>query len=565
MGKINVLPASVINSVKIVENHDPMVDIKEEANFFFNEALQKETHVYLRKSVYDKLKSIELPEGYYLKIMSAYRSLDEQKKRWESKCSELRKQYPDISEEELTIKAKALCADPRAGFGGHQTGGAVDITLCDKHGKDYDMGTQYRSTSAKNRTDNNEISPEQANNRKILFDTLQQLDFANYPIEWWHYSYGDRLWAAYNNKNQCMYGMPGDAEFVNTANLEKNEVSISFSVPKSSDKNQQTYDGELVLNELQGCDTRNLAKIACDMAWNDTLMLLLKTEEQQKEYEQFIKEKTPDLVDRWNQIMEYRPIIIQEAEKVLNKPFSEMSPSDKGQLYDKIDKKMVPLNSWHINFSQLSPDLEKSYETPEDAFYLAAQEYISGAAQRRKGNKDGVREGFWLAIRDKETNGLMGVMAISTKIIKGNLIGHSARFISPDFQRQKIAGTAGFVALDFMYKYLADKEQPNLYKGENKPLFATTCHPFNSASRGLQLHNGANFSQYNAQKHKFEYTTERQTHEQKINSAQTIAWTAKYKGMDISSSTGTDYSLSIREQPNDFSKMILVQKNIDKR
>ena len=88
-------------------------------------------------------------------------------------------------------------------------------------------------------------------------------------------------------------------------------------------------------------------------------------------------------------------------------------------------------------------------------------------------------------LRDKETNGLMGVMAISTKIIKGNLIGHSARFISPDFQRQKIAGTAGFVALDFMYKYLADKEQPNLYKGENKPLFATTCHPFSSASRGL--------------------------------------------------------------------------------
>ena len=29
MGKINVLPASVINSVKIVENHDPMVDIKQ--------------------------------------------------------------------------------------------------------------------------------------------------------------------------------------------------------------------------------------------------------------------------------------------------------------------------------------------------------------------------------------------------------------------------------------------------------------------------------------------------------------------------------------------------------
>ena len=563
MGKINVLPASVINSVKIVENHDPMVDIKEDANFFFNDALQKETHVYLRKSVYEKLKSITLPEGYYFKIMSAYRSLEEQKIRWENKCSELRKKYPNISEEELIIKVKALCADPRAGFGGHQTGGAIDITLCDKHGKDYDMGTDYRSTSPQNRTDSNEIGQEQANNRKILFNTLQQLDFANYPIEWWHYSYGDRLWAAYNNKNQCMYGMPSEQEFVNTADLEKNDISISFSVPK--DEKKQAYEGELVLNELQGCDTRNLAKIACDMAWNDTLLLLLKSDEQQKEYEQFIKEKTPDLTDRWNQIMEYRPIIVAEAEKVLNKPFSEMSTADKSQLYSKIDKKTVPLDCWHINFSQLNPDLGGKYDAPEDAFYSAAQNYILGAAQRRKGNKEGVREGFWLAIRDKETNGLMGVMAISTKIIKGNLIGHSARFISPDFQRKKIAGTAGFVALDFMYKYLADKEQPNLYKGEDKPLFATTCHPFNSASRGLQMHNGADFSQYNAQKHKFEYTTTREAHEQKINQAQAIMWNAQYKGLEISSNTGTKYDLSVRDYKSDASKMILVQKNIDKR
>ena len=33
LGQIEVLPASVINSVKIVENHDPMVDLKDEADF----------------------------------------------------------------------------------------------------------------------------------------------------------------------------------------------------------------------------------------------------------------------------------------------------------------------------------------------------------------------------------------------------------------------------------------------------------------------------------------------------------------------------------------------------
>lgn len=227
LGKIKVLPASVINSVKIVENHDPMVDIKEEKNFFFNEELQKANHVYLRKSVCDKLKSVELPEGYYLKIMSAYRSLDEQKKRWNAKCQEIRAKYPDISQEELIVKVKALCADPRFGFGGHQTGGAIDITLCDKYGNDYDMGTQYRSSSPKIRTDNNELSAEQSYNRQTMLKALDQLDFANYPMEWWHHAYGDRLWAAYKHRNECFYGMPGDEEFANVRLSEQRSGKIS--------------------------------------------------------------------------------------------------------------------------------------------------------------------------------------------------------------------------------------------------------------------------------------------------------------------------------------------------
>ena len=214
LGRISVLPASVINSVEIVENHDLMVDIKDDENFFFGEDLRKQKHVYLRKSVYDKLKEVELPEGYNIKILSAFRSMDEQKKKWVAKCNEMRSKFPDITDEELYTKVRAFCADPRAGFGGHQTGGAVDITLCDKNGNDYDMGTPYRAMSSKSHTDSKEINTEQANNRAILVNVLKQLDFANYPLEWWHHSYGDRLWGAYKKYDKCMYGMPGDEEFL---------------------------------------------------------------------------------------------------------------------------------------------------------------------------------------------------------------------------------------------------------------------------------------------------------------------------------------------------------------
>jgi D-alanyl-D-alanine dipeptidase len=29
----------------------------------------------------------------------------------------------------------------------------------------------------------------------------------NYPAEWWHYSYGDRMWAAYSNRRTAIYGV----------------------------------------------------------------------------------------------------------------------------------------------------------------------------------------------------------------------------------------------------------------------------------------------------------------------------------------------------------------------
>jgi D-alanyl-D-alanine dipeptidase len=32
-------------------------------------------------------------------------------------------------------------------------------------------------------------------NRTILAAATRAADFVNYPLEWWHWSYGDRYWA----------------------------------------------------------------------------------------------------------------------------------------------------------------------------------------------------------------------------------------------------------------------------------------------------------------------------------------------------------------------------------
>lgn len=120
------LLASAINKTEIKENNEPLVDIKENAALFLSESLQAQPNVYLCQSVYARLKKAQalLPENYFLKICSAFRSLKEQEYRWAQKLGQNRREHPNMSAPELERLTKSQVADPRTGFGGHQTGGA---------------------------------------------------------------------------------------------------------------------------------------------------------------------------------------------------------------------------------------------------------------------------------------------------------------------------------------------------------------------------------------------------------------------------------------------------------
>lgn len=48
-------------------------------------------------------------------------------------------------------------------------------------------------------------SPEQAQRRSLLHDLMVAEDFAPFYGEWWHFSYGDREWAAFYNVEKAMY------------------------------------------------------------------------------------------------------------------------------------------------------------------------------------------------------------------------------------------------------------------------------------------------------------------------------------------------------------------------
>lgn len=223
--------------------------------------------------------------------------------------------------------------------------------------------------------------------------------------------------------------------------------------------------------ELKPEDYKEIASIAREMAWNDTINMLLDDGQQEG-----LKNFNPELA-------KYRETIVKQANDVslnlYNKKYDDLSDEEKRniQLCKKISKEIIPEKNWHINFSQIGPDFEKS-----------AQDFVNGAIGRAKYEP---RNGFWLGIKNKKDGKLIGATTISAKALQKDgeeIIGHSGQFIAPEYQRLGYISETKAVMVDFLYKYSA-RQSPPLFSDKAK--FYTTCHALNKGSQALQRKSGA--------------------------------------------------------------------------
>lgn len=174
----------------------------------------------VRKSVAEKLLRVaeSLPSGIYLMIIEGYRSMESQKLSWDKACEQRTKENPNLSHQEIEDQVKLFVARPHS-LANHHCGGAIDVSLCDAQGVMLDMGTPYPSEIRSdllsyqkkfpmfpNSFFKKHINTEQSKNRKILRDVMAAQGFVWYPHEWWHYCYGDRMWAVYTKQSTCFYG-----------------------------------------------------------------------------------------------------------------------------------------------------------------------------------------------------------------------------------------------------------------------------------------------------------------------------------------------------------------------
>ena len=90
----------------------------------------------------------------------------------------------------------------------HTTGGAIDVTLSWR-GVPLALGTAFDSFDevawARSLEERIDIEPVRSL-RRMLTAALVSEGFCPHPMEWWHFSFGDQIWAANGGHEHAVYG-----------------------------------------------------------------------------------------------------------------------------------------------------------------------------------------------------------------------------------------------------------------------------------------------------------------------------------------------------------------------
>lgn len=175
----------------------------------------------LRESVAARLKAADAAlraRNLCFFVHDAYRPLAIQRyfhDEWMP--SRVRKQFPHFTPGEVAAEVEKYWAAPSSSAASpspHSTGAAVDLTLCFLDtGRELFMGSIFDDVSVLAHTDFYErdcderiySNVEARANRRILYWVMTEAGFANHPNEWWHFSWGDQMWAKLNGEPAARY------------------------------------------------------------------------------------------------------------------------------------------------------------------------------------------------------------------------------------------------------------------------------------------------------------------------------------------------------------------------
>lgn len=164
--------------------------------------------IFVRSELYKRLiiAANSLKPLYKLVIRAGHRPIAVQKRLLKECADDYKKDNPGVSEEAALEHARIYVSDPDTTLPPHVCGAAVDVTLFNTSTSRYlDFGSTMNDDNEKSFLYCPNITEEQKENRLVLTKAMLNAGFASCKVEWWHYSYGDQLWAWFYGKKNSLY------------------------------------------------------------------------------------------------------------------------------------------------------------------------------------------------------------------------------------------------------------------------------------------------------------------------------------------------------------------------
>lgn len=166
--------------------------------------------IYVRSELLKRLEEAasSLSDQYKLVIRAGHRPLAVQKRLLKECAEDYKNDNPGVSDEEALEHARTFVSDPDNSLPPHCCGAAIDLELMDTStNKLVDFGSTMNVDDDISYLHYDDITDEQKANRMLLLATMLEQGLASTAFEWWHFSYGDEVWAWFYGEADSLYGL----------------------------------------------------------------------------------------------------------------------------------------------------------------------------------------------------------------------------------------------------------------------------------------------------------------------------------------------------------------------
>jgi D-alanyl-D-alanine dipeptidase len=205
-----------LHNIAVAEDNSPLISLKKaECDLVFEPSVIESYRYLVREAVFEKVGRIGLHlnrEEKKLVIRSAWRSFAHQRLIWDKRVERLQRENPEVHHKEIIRMAAYFIAPETKSM--HSTGGAVDALIYDvKNDCVMDFGTNDGlkiHLSRRCYPAHPDLTSEAKKNRRLLIDLFEDQGFTCDLMEFWHFDYGNLIWAVQKCEPHAKYGRIGE-------------------------------------------------------------------------------------------------------------------------------------------------------------------------------------------------------------------------------------------------------------------------------------------------------------------------------------------------------------------